>query len=134
MKNIIKIWFVVLLSLTIPYKAQQTITFKNELKNNFEAQKSLYIGKSLNHILTKIPYPVKSYSASSFSGKTDNVTLYFVDNPQIRKSKPIALKIFFTHKKDINKMIRKNRYAWTSDEQAFFGNLIIKDFVVDGYP
>lgn len=139
MKNIIKIFSIALLALTISCKAQQTLAFKTELKNNIEAKKSLYIGKSINNLLANIAYPVKSYMSSSFTGKTDHVTLYFISNSEVRKrtNSPITLRIYFTQEKDIkviDDMLRRNQLNWTAEEKAFFGNLIVKDIYVGGNP
>ena len=139
MKIIIKIFSIALLALTISCKAQQTLAFKTELKNNIEAKKSLYIGKSINNLLSNIAYPVKSYMTSSYAGKTDYVTLYFITNSEIRKrnNSPIAIAVYFTQEKDIkiiDEMLRRNQLTWTAEEKAFFGNLIVKDIYVGGNP
>lgn len=141
MKNFIKIFSIVLFALTISCKAQQTLAFKTELKNNIEAKKSLYIGKTINNLLSNIAYPVKSYMSSSFTGKTNNVTLYFITNIQIRQrvplTSPIALTIYFTQEKDIKEidsMLMRNQLTWTEEEKAYFGNLIVKDIYVGGNP
>ena len=139
MKNFIKIFTLILLALTFSCKAQQTTAFKNELKNNVEAKKNLYIGKNINYLLSNISYPVKSYMSSSFTGKTNSVALYFISNSQIRQinKTPITLVIYFTEEKDIkviDNMLRRNKLTWTAEEKAFFGNLIIKDIYVGGNP
>ena len=139
MKIFFKIFSIALFTLTISCKAQQTSAFKTELKNNIEAKKSLYIGKTINNLLTNISYPVRSYMSSSFTGKTDHVTLYFISNSEVRKrtNSPITLRIYFTQEKDIkviDDMLRRNQLNWTAEEKAFFGNLIVKDIYVGGNP
>lgn len=139
MKNFFKIFSIALFTLTISCKAQQTSAFKTELKNNIEAKKSLYIGKTINNLLTNISYPVRSYMSSSFTGKTNSVALYFISNSQIREinKTPITLIIYFTQEKDIkviDDMLRRNQLNWTAEEKAYFGNLIVKDIYIGGNP
>ena len=141
MKNFIKIFSIAFFTLTISCKSQQTSAFKTELLNNFEANKNIYIGKTINNLLANISYPVKSYMSSSFTGKTNNVTLYFITNTQIRQrvplTSPIALTVYFTQEKDIkviDDMLKRNQLTWTAEEKSFFGNLIVKDFYVGGNP
>lgn len=139
MKTFIKTSFFAFLLFTISCKSQQTVAFKNELKNNIEANKNLYIGKTINNLLANISYPVKSYMSSSFTGKTDHVTIYFISNSEIRKksNSPIAIAIYFTEEKDIkviDDMLRRNQLTWGAEEKAFFGNLIVKDIYVGGNP
>ena len=139
MKIFFKIFSIALFTLTISCKAQQTSAFKTELKNNIEAKKSLYIGKTINNLLTNISYPVRSYMSSSFTGKTNSVALYFISNSQIREinKTPITLIIYFTQEKDIkviDDMLRRNQLNWTAEEKAYFGNLIVKDIYIGGNP
>lgn len=120
-------------------KAQQTLAFKTELKNNIESKKSLYIGKNINYLLSNISYPVKSYMTGSFTGKTNNIALYFITNKQIRQrnNTPITLIVYFNEDKDIieiEAMLRKNQLTWTDEEKSYFGHLIVKDIYVGGNP
>ena len=139
MKNTIKIVSIALLIFATACQGQQTLAFKNELKNNIEAKKNLYIGKTINHLLANISYPVKSYMSSSYTNQTNNVTLYFITNKDIKKrvplNSPIAMTVYFTQEKDIkviDAMLRRNQLTWTNEEKSFFGNLIVKDIYVGG--
>lgn len=139
MKTLIKIFFFIFFLATVSCKAQQTSSFKAELKNNIEGNKSQYIGQTINNLLANISYPVKSYMSSSFTGKTNSVTLYFITNEQIRQrnNSPIVLRVYFTQEKDIkviDNMLKRNQLTWTVEEKGFFGNLIVKDIYVGGNP
>ncbi|MGS0748668.1 hypothetical protein [Halpernia sp. GG3] len=124
-----------LLITAISCKAQQTQSFKDNLKNNIEFKKNDYNGKSINNLLANISYPVKSYMGSSYTGKTDNIALYFITNFELkqRTTSPITLIVYFTEEKNmqtIDDMLKRNKLLWTDEEKAFFGNLIVKDVYV----
>lgn len=135
MKNTIKFLCTILL-LLMNNKVFSQLDSLNYLKNNFEAQKTLYINKPFSFLLNNMTQiqPKTAWSHSKNMKRNERHYTNFKFNfMEASFHNSITLQIEWLDvipANDIKFYENKNGFYFTNDEKLFYGNKIIKNIKV----
>ena len=110
------------------------------IRANFKDNKQKYVDKELGLLLKDLQMPVKSFLFSPVFGKDSvasvHLSVYSLQEAYRRSEVPeeevYIIPAFRTMLplKEVGSLVKKNKGAWTKDEQRYFEHVIIKDIVI----
>lgn len=110
------------------------------VQQNFIDNKSKYIGKELNILLSDLEIPVKSCLISSSTRNVKDMPETYLQfysptestKRRYSKHRPVDIIIIWSQPLPIDSgifLIKKNKLVWTEEERKYFGKQIIGDIL-----
>jgi hypothetical protein len=128
MKNVIRIFAILLITITTSCKAQQMVQVPNDA-HKLKVNEQQFIGKPLKYLLNEIKPEIKNaFATKNFP---DYFSFRFIDSDEIKR-RPIennSLGLYIYVKEPIdwnfNNRPKGSEYSWTKDDVNKYGNLTV---------
>jgi hypothetical protein len=129
MKTVIRIFAIILITITTSCKAQQMVQVPNDAQK-LKANEQQFINKPLKYLLNEIKPEIKTaYATRSYP---DYFSFRFIDSEEFKSGRAVGqnhLGIYIYVKEpidwDFNNRPKGNEYTWTKEDAEKYGNLTV---------